>query len=363
MDPLSAPAVSILMAVYNGAEYLRIAIDSVMDQDFTDFEFVIVDDCSSDTTRDIIEGYQDPRVVYIRNEANLGQTASLNIALRAARAELVCRIDADDAFMEGKLRRQYEFMEGNPDVAVCGTAAMRIDAEGRDVSVNRLPSDALDIRFRAIRTVPVVHVSVMMRRSVILAAGGYPERYRFAADYALWSHLLRRGHRITNLPEVLTKYRELDSTFGAAQKVGAAGSEAAEIIKANAEALAGVTLTEPQARGIALLYFPAAGSSAYDLCEACLTLRRIASAVYGNPPAGVRGHLIGLLFWSVTKRFSYAPTVAGGQPVAREVMQAARAFWRAPAILATLVVAAVVAPLGLSRIVATKDFLLRRPRR
>jgi glycosyltransferase involved in cell wall biosynthesis len=358
MDYMATPAVSILMAVYNGAEYLRIAIDSVINQDFTDFEFVIVDDCSSDTTREIIEGYRDPRVVYIRNNTNLGQTASLNIALRAARAHLVCRIDADDAFIQGKLRRQVDFMELHPEIAVCGTAAMRIDAQGRDVSVNRLPSDALDIRFRAVRTVPVIHVSAIMRRSIILLEGGYPEQYRFAADYALWSLLLRQGHKITNVPEVLTKYRELDSTFGASQKVGAAGSEAAEIIMSNSKALAGVSLTESQARGIALLYFPAAGSSAFDLCEAYKILSRIASAVYGVRPLRVRRHLVALLFWSLIKRFSYVIKATESLSVSREAIRAARAFWYSPAVLVTLLIAVVVAPLGLKRIAAIKETLL-----
>lgn len=351
------------MAVYNGEKYVRLSIESVLTQDFQDFELVIVDDCSTDATPEIIHGYGDPRIVYLRNASNMRQTKSLNVALAHARADLVARIDADDIFLPGKLRRQYEFMTANPSVAVCGTCAMRIDAEGAETGVNRLPADARDIRFRALRTVPVCHVSVMMRRDAILACGGYPEQYQFAADFALWSEMLRRGFQITNLPDVLVQYREFGETFGAAQKVGAAGAESAEIIGANIKALTGVELTPQECRGIALLYFPASGAAIADLCAAYLNLRRLARSIYGRTPAHVARSLAGSLMWAVTKRLAYMRAHEPAVSPRRQVAAAMRRFSTHPDVMAVLVAASAGAALGEQRIVKLKEFVMLRSAR
>ena len=358
----AAPAVSVLMAVYNGEKYVRLSIESVLAQDFTDFELVIVDDCSTDSTPEIIKSYGDPRIVYLRNETNLRQTRSLNVALRQARAALNARIDADDVFLPGKLRRQYEFMTANPEVAVCGTCAMRIDAEGGETGVNRLPSEARDIRFRALRTVPVCHVSVMMRTEAIVACGGYPEHYQFAADFALWSEMLRRGLVITNLPDVLVQYREFGETFGAAQKVGAAGAESAEIIGANIKALTGVDLTPDECRGIALLYFPASGASLTDLATAYANLKRLARTVYGRVPRHVGRALAGSLLWAATKRLAFIRAQESGASIGPQLRAALRRFATLPEVVTILLAAWAAAILGERRIVKLKELVMLRSR-
>jgi hypothetical protein len=124
----------------------------------------------------------------------------------------------------------------------------------------------------------------MMRREVVVACGGYDERYRYAADYALWSALVRRGHRIANLSEPLMKYREFRESLGAVHKLGAAGDESAEIIAANAATLAGLTLSPEEAREIALLFFPAAGLPASGITRAYMNLRTLARRSYGRIP-------------------------------------------------------------------------------
>jgi hypothetical protein len=354
------PAVSVVMAVYNGEQYVRLAIESVLTQDFRDFELVIVDDCSTDATPAIIAGYADLRIVYVRNQANLGQTPSLNAGLALSRAPLVARIDADDVFLPGKLRRQYEFMQAHPEVAVCGTSAMRIDAEGAETGVNRLPTAPLDIRFRALRTVPVCHVSVMMRRDVIVAAGGYAERYRYAADFALWSRLLRDNQIITNLPDVLVQYRECGETFGAAQKVGAAGDESAEIIAANVRALAGQEVSLEDCRAIALLYFPAAGATVSEIGGAVLNLQRLAACIYGQVPRHVSRTLAGSLFWSVTKRLAYLRAQPPGQRKPGGVGAALKRFLPHPGIAAVVLAAAAAATLGERRVVTFKETVMLR---
>ena len=354
------PAVSVLMAVYNGARYVRLAIDSVLSQDFRDFELVVVDDCSTDDTAALVQGYGDPRIVYLRNAVNLGQTRSLNVALRHARAELIARIDADDVFLPGKLRRQYEYLMAHPEVAVCGTSAMRIDAAGAETGVNRLPSDPRDIRFRVLRTVPVCHVSVMMRKAPVVACGGYPEEYRFAADFALWSRLMRAEHVVTNLPDVLVQYREFGETFGAAQKVGAAGDESAEILQANIRDLAGVQLPLEDCRAIALLYFPVAGASITALCRAVLHLRRLAGVVYGRVPGHVRRGLNATLFWAITKRLAFARAQAVPLPVTADLAAAVKQCAGHPSMAAVVLAAAAAASLGERRIVRLKEFVMLR---
>jgi hypothetical protein len=303
---MSTPRVSVIMAVYNGEHWLGISMPSVLEQDFRDFEFVIVDDCSTDTTAALVHGYGDPRVVYVRNERNLGQTASLNRAMELARGDVIARIDADDLWLPGKLGKQMRFLDAHPDVVVLGTWATRIDLEGRSLGPNNSPLSRAEVTARLLRGVPVCHVSVVMRRAAALAAGAYPERYRFAADFGLWSAMARAGGVITNIPERLTCYRENPATFGAAQKLGAAGDESAEIICENARGLAHVEVPIEQCREIALMFFPAAGLPAESLLRAQRTLRALQRAAVGRRTWRLEAELWALLLWALAKRWSDA---------------------------------------------------------
>lgn len=348
------------MAVYNGTRYLREAIDSVLSQDFQDFELVIVDDCSTDGTPEMIAGYGDARIVYLRNPRNAGQTASLNTALRAARAPYIARIDADDAYQPGKLRRQVEFLDANPDVAVCGTSAVKFDAEGHEFGLFLPPVRPDDIRFAIHYRVPVCHVSVMMRRDPVLACGGYDESYKYAADYALWSRLLAAGHRIANVPEPLMKYREFRGSLGAVHKLGTAGDESARIIGANAETLARISLSSEEARDIALLFFPAAGLAPSAITRAYGNLRRLAQATYGRVPRRVALQLRAVLFWSFLKRAMHEdeniPAGVGRRELASEI---GRSLSR-PGIATVGAAAWLLSLAGEARIVRWKDSTLPR---
>ena len=327
------PHVSIVMAVYNGSEYLRLAMESVFSQSFESFEFIIVDDCSTDDTAQIIRSFEDSRVVYSRNAENIGQTASLNVGLARAQGELVARIDADDVWYPQKLTRQCEFMASHPEVTVCGTWADRIDARGAVVGTFSPPTDPIEIRYRLLWGSPVCHVSVVMRRAAILECGGYLPGYRFAADYALWSQLLREGHSIVNLPLKLTGFREMPETFGTANKLGPAGDESAEIIRLNAAAIADLSLDQRQCRSIALLFFPPAELSAEAIGEAFLNLGLMADAVYGSPPMRTRLERLGALFWSLFKRAASIKKEKGFTAYREEFVKVMRAFRRQPAAL------------------------------
>jgi glycosyltransferase involved in cell wall biosynthesis len=353
----SRPAISVVMAVWNGERYVRLAIDSVLAQDFTDFELIVVDDASIDRTPEIVASYGDPRIVYIRSERNMGQTPSLNVGLRRARADLIARIDADDIYLPGKLRRQYEIMNARPDVAVCGTGAIKIDPDGRQFGRYVPPTRPADVKFLLCQRVPVCHVSVMMRRDAVLEAGGYDERYKYAADFALWSKLAARGATITSVPDPLTLYREFPQSLGHVHKLGAAGDESAEIIRQNFAALAGRELTSDESRAVALLYFPSAGLGYPELARAYLHVAAAARAVYGRVPVRVRVELSSVLAWSFVKLAELQRRSPDGR--GQSLWATARQFRRHPLIPAVCLVAAAGAGLGEARLYRIKETLMR----
>jgi hypothetical protein len=317
------------MAVYNGANYLRTAMDSVFAQEFRDYEFVIVDDGSTDETAEIIQSYGDDRVVYLRNEQNRGQTGSLNVALKCARGEYVGRVDADDYYLPGKLARQVEFLDGHPEVDVCGSWAVQVDLEGREVGIYRPPADPKDLAFSLLHCSPICHVSVLMRRAPLLEVGGYNERYRYAADYALWSELYAGGRTLVNMPEVLMAYRSDEGSFGAGALLGGAGDETAEIISRNASRFAGYPVSHDEARVLCLRTTPAAPVSVAQKAFGYLQMSDLASRVYGRPPARVRAKLFSSLVWSLLRTDKRAGKQAALPADAARRVRSSASIWLA----------------------------------
>jgi len=357
---MMTPEVSVVMAVFNGERYLPLAIESVLHQDHDAFELVILDDASTDATADIIRRYNDPRIVYLRNESNEGQTRSLNIALAAARGAFIARIDADDVYLPRKLRKQHDFMLASPNIVACGTWAIRIDAEGHPIGMNATPTRRADILFRILHGVPLCHVSVMMKRDAIMRHGGYDTRYRYAADFDLWSRLIRANCVLANLPEPLMQYREFPSSIGALHKLGAAGEESAEIIQANARDLVGVDLSREECRDIALLYIPGSCLGLRRICKAHANLKGLAKRSYGGIPARVSVELRGMLFWSLVRarlsqprgtRGESAPD--GGWPVVAEL-------FRHPGVLVIAACSWTFAMMGEQRTVRLKEAVMRQ---
>ena len=126
--------ITVLMSVYNGERYLQESIKSILCQTFTNFEFIIIDDCSDDTSCKIIESYNDKRIKLIRNRINLGLSASLNIGIRASRGKYIARFDSDDISCPERIETQYRFMEENSQIGILGTGYYKIDqnGEGKD---------------------------------------------------------------------------------------------------------------------------------------------------------------------------------------------------------------------------------------
>jgi hypothetical protein len=203
------PHVTVLMTVYNGLPYLREAIESVLSQNFTDFEFVIVDDASTDLSVQTVESYGDSRIRLIRNDSNLGQNASLNKGLTAARGDWIVRLDQDDVCLPERIQRQVDFLSRNPEVAVAGTWAYSIDERSRKQTVWqwRVPDFGTLAGLFLVGRCALLHPSVAYRLQPILSLGGYPNDYGIASDYALWIDLILNGQRAAVMPEQLIMYR------------------------------------------------------------------------------------------------------------------------------------------------------------
>jgi glycosyltransferase involved in cell wall biosynthesis len=208
MNECALPQVSVLMAVHNGLPHLHEAIRSILAQTFGDFEFVIVDDGSTDGTSALLAEYaaSDDRIRLLTNERNLGLTPSLNVGLRASRAPLVARQDADDVSLPGRLAAQTAFMDAHPEVALLGTVAMLIDDAGRCMREPALPLSDAAIRWQLLFGNPFCHSSAMFRRDCGDVPVCYDESFRCSQDYELWSRLQDCG-RMRNLPEPLVKMR------------------------------------------------------------------------------------------------------------------------------------------------------------
>ncbi len=202
------PEVSVVMPVYNGERYLQESIESILKQTFTDFEFIIINDGSTDRSGEIIKSYHDQRIRLIENESNLGLTISLNKGLSSASGEYIARMDADDISLPERFAKQVDFLKTHPDIGVLGSGVQFIDHHGTPSSILQYPSEHGLLQWYLYFLNPIIHSTVMMRRKIVETVGGYnPERTDpHAEDYELWDGL-SNVTRLWNLNEVLLYYR------------------------------------------------------------------------------------------------------------------------------------------------------------
>jgi len=198
----------VIMAVHNNATTLKKAINSILNQTFKDFQFIIVNDASTDESSTILTqaALDDKRIKIITNQNRLGLTRSLNKGLKKTKAKYIARMDADDIALPKRLEKQLAFMASHPRVALLGTAAYLIDEQGKRVGLKRHPSDYQHIYQAVLRYCPFIHPTWMLRRSALIEVGDYNENFSFAQDYEFILRLLAR-HQAANLPQPLLKYR------------------------------------------------------------------------------------------------------------------------------------------------------------
>lgn len=198
------PKVTVLMPVFNGEKYLREAIESILNQTFTDFEFLIINDGSTDSTVGIINSYNDSRIRLIHNDRNAGLIVTLNKGFDLANGEYIVRMDCDDISMTERIEKQVHFMDSNLDVGVCGTWFQFVDT-GQKIVLPEFP-DA--VKAYLFYNSALGHPTVIIRTDVLRQHKlYYDSKYKHAEDYELWIRLSKIT-KLANIPEVLLQYRK-----------------------------------------------------------------------------------------------------------------------------------------------------------
>ncbi len=200
------PKVTVLMSVYNGEKYLREAINSILNQTFKDFEFLIINDGSTDRTAEILQSYQDSRIKITNNEKNIGLTKSLNKGLKMAKSEYIARMDADDRSFPKRLGEEVELLDTNPKVGLVGTCYEITDEDDKSFGIAKCPITDKEIRRRLLEGNAFGHGSVMFRRECIDNIGSYRPEFRYGQDFDLFLRISEK-YGVANISEPLYKFR------------------------------------------------------------------------------------------------------------------------------------------------------------
>jgi len=197
------------MATYNRGQYLAEAINSILAQDFTDWELIIIDDGSTDDTYNILLPYlEDPRIKYFKNEKNLGICLTRNRALEKSTGEYIAVLDSDDVWLaKDKLSQQIDFLDFNYEYALVGTGVVIINEKGKELKRYVNPEGAIAIKNSLLAKNSFAHSSVLYRRETVLKLGAYPLNLNGIEDYDLWLRLGAK-YKLHNLPRYDLGYRK-----------------------------------------------------------------------------------------------------------------------------------------------------------
>lgn len=195
------PKISVILPIYNAEMFLAEAIDSVLSQKYSDFELIIIDDGSIDSSSEIIKRYSDTRIKY-RYVGKIGITKALNVGLSMAGGEYVARMDADDISAPDRFSRQVALLKGNPNYAAVGCWWKLISSTGSILDEITVPVEAEEIKRRFLWSAPIPHPAAMFRRDALVSIGGYDESYEYAQDRDLFLRLLARW-QLGVVPEFL----------------------------------------------------------------------------------------------------------------------------------------------------------------
>jgi glycosyltransferase involved in cell wall biosynthesis len=199
------PKISVVMSVYNGEKHLREAADSILNQTFTDFEFIIINDGSTDKTKKILESFSDPRIRLFHHE-NIGLTKSLNRGLKNSKGDFIARMDADDISHPDRFYEQVAYLEQNPATGLLGTQYSVIDDNGKEFGTVRNPIKNPEIKDSLLINNTFCHGSVMFRKELLHIVGYYREKFSCVQDYDLWLRFAEHTE-VSNLDSVLYKLR------------------------------------------------------------------------------------------------------------------------------------------------------------
>jgi glycosyltransferase involved in cell wall biosynthesis len=206
---MNDPLVSVVIPVYNAGRYLRSALGSIVDQTFSDWEMICIDDGSSDTSPAILDDFASrfPRIQVV-HQANAGIVAALNRGCELAKGAYICRMDADDIAMKDRVALQVAYMQEHPDCVALGGAILSMDSDSMPLGIQRLPSQHDSIVSNLLnRHTGVFHPTSMIRRDAFNEIGGYRPEYQWIEDHDLWLRLSRIGV-LSNLDQVVLCYRQ-----------------------------------------------------------------------------------------------------------------------------------------------------------
>jgi glycosyltransferase involved in cell wall biosynthesis len=204
--------ISIIMPVFNGEKYLEHAIDSILSQTYTNFEFIIVDDKSTDSSPKIIKSFTDKRIKIIKNKINSGVAFSLNRALKIAKGKYIARMDADDISYPTRIEKQVKFLDKNPNVIAVGCQVKIIGDNDQITGTRHYPLDPKTCHDYLMLTSPIQHPTLMARAKAYKKIG-YTSEYKTAEDWDLYFKFLNYG-QLSNINQYLYSYRQLFGSNG-----------------------------------------------------------------------------------------------------------------------------------------------------
>ncbi|AZB31071.1 glycosyltransferase family 2 protein [Chryseobacterium balustinum] len=211
-ENLKVPKISVIMPVYNGEKYLKEAIDSILKQTFANFELLLINDGSTDLTEAIIGSYDDERIVYIKNEKNLGLIKTLNKGLDLAKGEFIARMDQDDISHSERFEKQLIIFEKNTEIGVCGTLFTPFNnSNNKEYNTIEHPELHKSIKIQLLALCIVGHPTIMMRKNAV-GNFRYDESFQAAEDYELWTRLVT-STQFYNIQESLLQYRIHDTNM------------------------------------------------------------------------------------------------------------------------------------------------------
>ncbi len=204
---MNSPSVTVLLTVWNGMPYLRQAVDSILVQTEKKFTFLILNNGSEDGTKEYLSSLSDPRLVIEHLPENIGRTAVLNKGLAMVRTEYTAVIDADDVAEPARLEKQLAYLVANPDTALVGSNVLYIDRSGAVAGEDRFPTDHARLRDNLPLHNQFAHAACTYKTAAALEAGGYPAKFPYAQDLALWLAMLALGYRAASIDEFLARIR------------------------------------------------------------------------------------------------------------------------------------------------------------
>ena len=198
--------VTVLMPVYNSEKYLHEAIESILNQTFSDFDFLIMDDGSIDKSLEIAKSYTDERIKIIENVQNLGIITTLNKGLKIAKGKYIARMDSDDVCFPTRLEKQVDFLDKHPEISIIGSNVQVIDGNSKFIRTMSFPKESELIKWHLFFYTPVAHPTVLARREVLIKLGGYNSQCQYVEDYELWLRA-SKDYKFENISEELLYYR------------------------------------------------------------------------------------------------------------------------------------------------------------